>query len=206
MLATYSAPNKMPVKNPVKVSVLVEALSAAGNSHEFLVTSNITIVDDDFYLLVKIDGQELEYYNNDNNTRIYCFAGDDHFQIIADMESASEPTKNIFTLAFRNPSKTTRILNGPTGQSENLTFSPLPGLGYTLNYEKRERKEDDSPCVRKDEYGSATATLMEYAGIGSIARGSFSGTLWEDNIQLKEKCKMPVAHTTEGIFSLLVQP
>jgi hypothetical protein len=207
MNVTYTAPNKMPAKNPIKISVSLEAVSTAGNSREFLVSSDITVVDDDFYLLVKIDGQELEYYNNDstNNTRIYCFVGDDHFQIIADMEGASDPTKNIFTLAFRNPSVTTRILNGPTGQSENLSFFTKPELEYTLNYEERTSK-DDGTCVHQDEYGNATATLTEFAGIGSIARGSFSGTLWEDNTQLKEQCKMPIAHSIEGIFSLVVQP
>jgi hypothetical protein len=204
--ATYTAPDKMPAKNPLKVSVSLEAISAQGNSRELLVSSSITIVDD-FYLLVKIDGQELQYYNNDSsyNTRIYCFVGDEHFQIIADMEGPLDPTINIFNLAFRNPSVTTRILNGPTGQSENLSFFTKPELQYTLNYEDRIQK-DDGTCVHKAEYGNATATLTEFAGVGSIARGSFSGTLWEDNSQLKAQCKMPIPHSIEGIFSLLVQP
>lgn len=207
MNATYKAPNKMPAKNPIKVSVSLEAVSAGGISREFFFSSDINVIDDDFYLLVKIDGQELEYYNNDstNNTRIYCFVADDHFQIIADMEGVADPTINIFNLAFRNPSVTTRILNGPTGQSENLSFFTKPELQYTLNYEERTHK-DDGTCVHKDEFGNATATLTEFAGIGSIARGSFSGTLWEDNIQLKEQCKMPISHSIEGIFSLVVQP
>jgi hypothetical protein len=204
--ATYTAPDQTPANNPVAVSVQLEAKNKLGSSATFLVTSNITVVDYEFYLLVKIDGQEFKYFQSDSSfyTLINCFVDEDHFQIIAEVETASSYI-NIFTLAFSNPSVTTRILNGPTGANENLSFWPLPELEYTLNYEHRELNAD-SACVRKDQYGNATATLTEYTGTGSIARGSFSGTLNEDNTQLNAQCKMPIAHSIEGEFRLMVNP
>jgi len=205
--ATYTAPDQVPANNPVAVSVQLEAKNEGGSSATFLLVSNIRVVDNGFYLLVKIDGQEFKYLQSDSSfkTRIYCFVDDDHFQIIAEMETATS-TKNIFTLAFSNPSVTTRILNGPTGANENLSFTPFPELGgYTLNYEQRTLKADSS-CAREDRYGSATATLTEYSGPGSIARGSFTGTLNEDNTQLNAQCKMPIAHSIEGEFWLMVTP
>jgi hypothetical protein len=203
--ATYKAPDQIPANNPVAVSVQLEAKTQGGATEAFLVTSNITIVDDAYYLLVKIDGQEFKYLQVDTswNTRINCFFGDGHFQIIADMEG--DVSTNVFNLAFSNPSVTTRILNGPTGASNNLGFSPVNTIMYTLDYEQRTLTTDGS-CIRKEQYGSATATLTEYTGPGAAARGYFSGTLYEDNNEFNLNCKMPIAHSIEGEFWLMVNP
>jgi hypothetical protein len=202
--ATYKAPDQIPTNNPVAVSVQLEAKTQGGSTEAFLFTSNITIVDDAYYLLVKIDGQEFKYLQIDTswNTRINCFLDEGHFQIIADMDGASV-SENVFNLAFSNPSVTTRILNGPTGASNNLGFSPVNTIMYTLDYEQRTITTDSS-CIRKSQYGNATATLTEYTGPGAVARGYFSGTLYEDNSQLDLHCKMPIAHSIEGEFWLLV--
>jgi hypothetical protein len=74
---------------------------------------------------------------------------------------------------------------------------------YALEYEQRTRASDSS-CIRKSQYGNATATLTEYTGPGAAARGYFSGTLHEDNNQLNLNCKMPIAHSIEGEFWLMV--
>lgn len=201
--ATYKAPEQIPANNPVAVTAQLEVKNKSGISTGFFITSNITVVDDAYYLLVKIDGQEFKYLQIDTswNTRINCFLDEGHFQIIADMEGAV--STNVFNLAFSNPSVTTRILNGPTGASNNLGFSPVNTIMYTLDYEQRTRASDSS-CIRKSQYGNATATLTEYTGPGAVARGSFSGTLYEDNSQLNLHCKMPIAHTIEGEFWLMV--
>lgn len=203
-LATYTAPNQVPANNPVAVSVQLETKDEAGSSAAFFLISNIRVVDNGYYLLVKIDGHEYKYFQDDTifNTRINCFVGDGHFQIIADMDDVST-NKNIFTLAFSDPSVTTRILNGPTGDNSNLSFWPSPELEYTLNYEQRTLKADSS-CVREERYGNATATLTEYTGAGAIVRGYFSGTLNEDNLERDAQCKLPIAHSIEGEFWLMI--
>ena len=203
--ATYKAPDQVPANNPVAVTAQLEVKNKSGITAAFFVTSNITVVDDAYYLLVKIDGQEFKYLQVDTSwyTRINCFLDQGHFQIIADMEGAV--STNVFNLAFSNPSVTTRILNGPTGASNNLGFSPVNTIMYTLDYEQRTRASDSS-CIRKSQYGNATATLTEYTGPGAVARGYFSGTLYEDNNQLNLNCKMPIAHSIEGEFWLMVNP
>jgi hypothetical protein len=202
--ATYKAPDQIPANNPVAVTVQLEVKNKTGNTAPFFVTSNITVVDDAYYLLVKIDGQEFKYLQIDTswNTRINCFLDDGHFQIIADMEGAV--STNVFNLAFSNPSVTTRILNGPTGASNNLGFSPVNYIMYTLDYEQRTLAPDSS-CITKSQYGNATATLTEYTGPGSVVRGYFSGTLNEDNDQLSLHCRMPISHKIEGEFWLMVR-
>ncbi|MEI7898235.1 MAG: hypothetical protein WCJ26_14450 [bacterium] len=203
--ATYKAPDQVPANNPVAVTVQLAVKNKSGITAAFFITSNITVADD-YYLLVKIDGQEYKYLQVDTSskTRINCFVDQGDFQIIADMDDVSS-NKNIFTLAFTNPSVTTRILNGPTGGDQNFSFWPIPDLEYTMSYEQRTLNADTS-CTRGSRYGNATATLAEYTGKGSAVRGTFSGTLNEDNIQLNSQCKMPIAHTIEGEFWLLVNP
>ena len=60
--ATYKAPSQKPASNPVAVTVELEAADKAGNKSSFFVTSNITVVESDLFLTLKVDGVEYEYY------------------------------------------------------------------------------------------------------------------------------------------------
>lgn len=200
--ATYTAPNQVPANNPVAVTVQLDCENKTGGSITFFLTSNITVVGDEEYLLVRIDGQEYNYYYGTDSIQMYCFVMDGYFQILANIDA----DHNYFNLAFENPSVTTRILNGPTGDDSNFAFFPNASSNYAMSYEQRTIQIDES-CVRTEQYGSATATLTEYTGtVGSIARGTFSGTLYEDNNQLDMDCAMPIAHSIEGEFVLKIAP
>ncbi|MBL0343345.1 MAG: hypothetical protein IPP71_22290 [Bacteroidetes bacterium] len=202
--AIYIAPNQIPANNPVAVSVQLDCRNTLGGSKTYFLTSNITVVGDEEYLLVRIDGQEYGYLN-DGSTGFFCqLSLSGQLQIIAEMGQGGTQY-NVFGLGFDNPSVTTIILNGPTGDNSNLVFFPDAFSAYTMNYEQR-TIEPDSSCTRIDRYGSATATLTEYSGPGTITRGFFSGTLYEDNSILSSNCNMPIAHSIEGEFVLMVAP
>jgi hypothetical protein len=60
MTATYTSPNKKPSTNPVAITVELEASNKEASKRSFMLTCNITVVED-LYLSVTIDGKEYTY-------------------------------------------------------------------------------------------------------------------------------------------------
>src|SRR5690606_34997385 len=97
--ATYKAPNTKPSTNPVAVSVTLESNNKEGRKSSYMLTSSISVVDSDLYLLLKVDGQTYEYFQYGINGAIppdpnnmwmtNCSQDDDTFVIGAGLYTPS---------------------------------------------------------------------------------------------------------------------
>jgi hypothetical protein len=211
--ATYTAPGKKPTSNPVAVSVSLEANDKDGKKKGYLLTSSISIVDSDLYLLMKIDGQAYEYIQYGLNGAIppdpndiwmaNCSFGDNSLAIFGSQFVNSTDLKNGFGLEIQNPSEgsiTLDCFNGNgTGDMEFIfgVGGPVFGNSYVHRTLVNDTCMDDYLC------SSITVTLLSYTGeSGSIVTGYFSGKLYEDKPGYFAQCKSSDEHIIEGEFRL----
>jgi hypothetical protein len=210
--ATYTAPAQVPAINPAAVTVQLQASNKEGGQFNFLVTSNITVIQDDLYVKVKIDGQPYQYtqygFNQatppdpDNFTQVICGLTGDKLEIMASFLSTTGPVKNNFILNFTNPMETTKTLVGSNKNGDDdLSFMLMPGTSYELNYEQRILNQ--GTCERVSLCGSATATLLSYSASNPLVTGYFSGTIYEDKPTFFDNCTTPISHTIEGEFRVM---
>jgi hypothetical protein len=211
---TYTAPGQVPAINPAAVTVQLEAKNKLGNLVNFLVTSNITVVENNFYLLMKIDGQPYQYtqYGYDtvtppdpnNFSQVICGLSGDKFEIIASVIGTTAPPKNIFVIDITSPSETTKVLVGSNNNgNDNLSFISVPGgSDYELNYQQRTLITPDN-CDRVNLCGYATATLVTFSVSDMLVTGYFSGKIYEDSPGFFNSCTTPIAHTIEGEFRVM---
>ncbi len=209
---TFTAPGQIPAISPAAVSVQLEAFNKAGISANFLVTSNITVVEDNFYLLLKIDGQPYKYtqYGYDtaappdpnNFSQVISGMTGNKLEIMASVISGTAPPKNLFVLDFTNPSETTKVLVGSNNNgNDNLSFMLVLGTSYELNYQQRTLNQGN--CERVNLCGNATATLTTYSVTDMLVTGTFSGTIYEDNSGFFNSCTTPIPHTITGEFRVM---
>jgi hypothetical protein len=212
--ATYTAPGKKPSTNPVAISVQVETSNKEGSKATFLITSNISVVDTDLYLLVKVDGQEFEYYeyglngsvppDPNNFELVNCGLDEGRLEIVAAFYNSAMNPKNIFELTFANPAETSRNLIGFNLEGDdNMFFTPEQGTGYDIDYTKRTKNQYDV-CELENLCGSIAVTLTTYNGSNTVVRGYFSGTLYEDKPGYANDCKMADTHSISGEFNLML--
>jgi hypothetical protein len=212
--ATYTAPDQKPSTNPVAVSVQVETNNKEGIRNTFLITSNISVVDSDLHLLLKIDGQDIYYTqygftvttppDPDNFTMVQCGLEDGNFGIVASYISTTAGPKKIFEFLLTDPTQSTRVLIGSNNNgNDNFAFSPEPGTEYNMNYTQRTPNQDNT-CDNQYFCSNITVTLQTYTGSNAVVRGSFSGSFYEDKQDYADECKMPDSHSVEGEFVLMM--
>jgi hypothetical protein len=212
--AIYTAPGSVPVTNPEAVTVQLEASKTTGGSMSFMVTSNITVVANEFFLHLTIDGHPYDYtqygFNTevppdpDNFTQLICAVTDGKFEMMGSLLSTTAPVKNIFVLNIMNPSQTTKTLVGSNNNgNDDLSFNadPTGTSGFELNYQQRTPNAGN--CDRVYLCGNATATLVTYSVTDMLVAGHFSGTIYEDNQGLFDNCTTPIPHHIEGEFRMM---
>ena len=210
--ATYKAPGQIPAVNPAAVTVQLEAINKLGSSTNFLVTSNITVVENNFYLLLKIDGQPYQYtqYGYDtaappdpnNFSQVVCGLSGDKLEILASVINGAAPPKNLFVLDFASPFETTKVLVGSNSNgNDNLSFMLVPGTSYELNYQQRTLNQGN--CERVNLCGNATATLTSYSVTNMLVIGTFKGIIYEDNSGFFNSCTTPIPHIITGEFRVM---
>lgn len=213
--ATYKAPNAKPSVNPVAVSVHLEGKKKNGQTVTYMVTSGISIVDSDLYVLVKIDGVTHEYYQyglngsippDPNNISIANCGTDGEGRVMFGGMSAQNGTTmlNGFSMVIHSPTEGTRSLTCYEAVEDDaydevsFQFS-AGGKYYALDYVKRTpvNQNCDSDYLCGD--GSITFITYENKTMGNV-RGYFSGTIYED--APANSCVSDIAHTFEGEFWL----
>lgn len=213
--ATYTAPNQKPSSNPVAVTVQLEASNKEGAKMSFSLTSNISIVDSNLYLLVNVDGQTYEYYQygfngtippdpNDISIANAAVDQDDNVVLVV----GTHVKNNIdmldgFAFQVRNPSEGTHVLSCFAQSSiDDMNFA-LSTNEYTLTYTKRTQTRPDY-CEYELTCGDVSVTFisdpMESEG---HVRGYFSGTLYEDKDEFNNSCTPAIPHHVEGEFWLV---
>ena len=213
--ATYTAPGKKPAVNPVAVTVQLEANNKEGGKVSYMVTSNISVIETDLYLLVKIDGKTIEYYQygfngaippDPNNANLAnCSGNSDGVVVIFGTSTVNGSTlTNSFVISIDKATVTTRLLkSGNANGNDNLTFMSEPGKSYEMDYLERIYDAAHATCNTTSKWGNNTVTVLKLEGAGGIIQGYFSGTIYEDKTGYDDNCKTPDAHTVEGEFNLL---
>ena len=213
--ATYTAPGKKPTTNPVAVSVSMESDDKDGKKKSYLLTSSISVVESDLYLLVKIDGQSYEYFQyglngalppDPNNIWLAnCTFADKSLSMVGTEIINSSDVRNGFALEFQNPTEGTILLdcfNGDATADMEFNF----GIGSAIfgnSYVKRTLTNDT--C--EDEYlcGNISLTLLTYTGeFNSKVHGYFEGKLYQDKPGYFDQCKSSDDHIIEGEFNLIL--
>jgi hypothetical protein len=209
---TYTAPNQKPSVNPVAISVELEADNKEGRKLSYMVTSNISVVDTDLYLILKVDGQIYEYYQygfngtippDPNNLSIVnCGFSENKMTIAASTAANGVDLVNLFGLELDNPTQGTRSLECfYTDGNDDVAFMPNAGEAYDDG--RLIRTKSDEKCETEYSCSDFTITLSAFENefMGEV-RGHFSGTLYHDKPGYHNECRNADAHSIEGEFSL----
>jgi hypothetical protein len=211
--ATYTAPGKKPDANPVSVSVQLESSNKEGAKSSYILNSSISIVEDDLYLIVKIDGVSYEYYqyglnggtppDPNNYALANCTFDENTLALVGSMIHNNIDLTNLFGVELKGPFEGTRPFTCFPDGDDDMGFIPAMGSEYVN--ERAIRKMSNGDCY--DEYSCAdisfTLLTFENTFLGKV-RGYFSGTVYEDKPSYPNDCKSSDAHTIEGEFNLLL--
>ncbi len=209
--ATYKAPTAKPNTNPVAVSVHLEATqNGTAQTTHYTVTSSISVIESDLYVMVKVDGETHEYYQYGfngstppdlNNISIAnCGStGDGGVAITGSFIQNATTVVSGFVLEIANPAEGTVALTCLQNDGEDdASFQQANGEKYySLDYATR------TPVNQNCEYNllcsNVLVTFITYEDetLGNV-RGYFSGTLYEPGNA--EACQSDIAHSIEGEF------
>ncbi len=207
-VVTYTAPSKSPSTNPVAVSVQLES----DNKTSYMLTSNISIVEEDLYLLIKVDGQTFEYYQyglngaippDPNNFSIAnCTISDNTLAVFGTTTGPNNELKNLFGMELHNPTEGDHSLSCfHTDGEDDLGFMPVSLTAY--ENERSIRTKAGTDCIIENVCGDISVTLLVFENkFLGVVQGYFSGTIYEDKQGYSTQCKSSDAHTIEGEFRL----
>jgi len=212
--ATYKAPNAKPTINPVAVSVHLEAKqSGTAQTTQYTVTSSISVIDSDLYILINVDGETHEYYQygfngstppDPNNISIAnCGTdGDGGLAISGSFIQNATTVVSGFTLEIANPAEGTVALTCLQNDGEDdASFQLANGEKYySLDYATRTQVNQNCNYNYLCSNVSVTFIAYENKQMGNV-RGYFSGTLYEPGNA--ETCQSDIAHSIEGEFWLM---
>jgi hypothetical protein len=209
--AKYTAPGRVPSRNPVAVSLELEYTT--GNAKQkLLLVSNITILEKGVFLLT-VDGKEYKTYQNritlppdaaGTVTSSFTQDGRGAWYI-----SASSGIAWSFELNMEKPSKgTTSSKLCQPNDDVNVRFT-MRAVEYGNGY--YERKKEASGFCNVSNLGDGCGpvplviTLEKFEDkVGGIVSGSFSGAIYE-NYDTQRACRTSTRHPISGVFSLEIQ-
>ena len=177
-----------------------------------MLTSNISVVDSDLYLLLKVDGQTYAYYQyglngtippDPNNFAIVnCGYTENAIAISASMVTNGMDLSNLFGMELSNPSEGTHELDCfYTDGDDDIGFIPIAGTAYEDERVIRMKLNDSCETEYTCSDFSVTLITFEDKSMGEVI-GFFSGTLYEDKPNYSKDCLNPDVHTIEGEFRL----
>jgi hypothetical protein len=216
LTATYTAPNKRPANNPVAVTVQLESSNKEGKKASFYVTSTISVVESDLYLLVTINGSSYEYFqygvngtippDPNNYTGVNCNSDAEGLGIVAITTTNSTTFVNGFALALKNPVVGSQNLEGfNCDGDDDITFQIYPSTAYSLNYTQRTYDALHDICNTEYLCSNVSVTILEMDDKTAIVRGYFSGEVYSESSNSDhENCRTPAVHTISGEFRLIM--
>lgn len=211
--ATYKAPNATPSVNPVAVSVHLEGRKKNGQTSTYMLTSSISIVESDLYVLVRVDDQFYEYYQygfngsippDPNNISIAnCGKSGDGGLLLGGLHIQNGATQvSSFGLEIANPVNEGAVPlsclydDGDDDASFQLGMAEKT---YTIGYTKR--TPVNQTCDYEYLCGEITVTFTQYENKfrGNVS-GFFSGKLYEPASE--NSCQTDIVHAISGTFQL----
>lgn len=213
--ATYKAPSQKPATNPVAVTVELEAKDKAGKKSSFFVTSNITVVESDLFLTLKVDGVKFEYveygFNGvlpddpNNYFGVNCSEDNGKLSFVATHSQGSNFTE-YFVIDMANSSEGTHpLICIWDGGDDDAVFqhNPISPIAYESSFTKRTYNEQGQKCDIDNMCADFTVTIIRNSRESKTITGYFSGILYEDKETYDKQCKTPDKHIVEGEFNLM---
>jgi len=212
LTATYTAPNSKPSVNPVAITVQLESRTTGGKTGSYFVTSNITVIESDYFLFIEIDGTNYEFYqygfdgiivpDPNNYTQVVCGSSNSVLEIAANRIVNSTTIKESFELKFTNAGVTTRNL---IGGNDDINFMSDPKFDYTFGYEERTYDAINQHCNTESRYNNISVTILTYDTTTGELQGNLTGEVHSysttDDIN---NCKTSERHTINAEFRLII--
>jgi hypothetical protein len=192
----------------------MKANNYLGGISTFILTSNITILDNDLYLHLNAPGVNQTYYqwglngsvppNSDVLDIVNCGLSDGKVGIAAGLTSSQGAMTRSFSMVFGSTQPGTYVMFGsncPDGDDE-ATYSenPQSGYAYTLNYYTRHMQND--VCYSENECADFIAKITAYDEDTQIIKGYFSGSLYYDPPDAWDNCSSSEEISVSGTFRL----
>ncbi len=215
--ATYTAPSTVPKHNTVAVSVKLKTSTELGASTTFLLTSNITIVENDLFLQVEFLGNTYTYYqygydlsetpDSSSFSIVLCGLSENMLHIGGSTYNDMGISDGI-EIYFENPvSNGSRGLIGiGDGGNDALDFAIFnPARSYDMENVTRTRLQDNSCYFERNASNNITMTLTKFEGsVNTDVEGSFSGTLYYADPNDDLDCKSSTPYPVSGSFHLIL--
>jgi len=216
--AVYQAPQQVPSPNTVAVSLTLKANNYLGGISNFMLVSNITILDSEYYLTVIAGGLDETYYpwyadpapingepyvgctNTEGLMTIWAYIYDENTNV----------TTQWLSLEFEGLNQGFyTISSGNTSCNDGLEE-----VGYVLNTndafsaydtEKIVRSGTPSNCDVSIECSDFGLTITSFDPDTKVIEGYFSGTLNADSPDAIENCQSETDLPISGTFRLRVE-
>ncbi len=216
LTARYTAPDKRPQRAQVAVTAHLEARSSDNRvMMNFMLVSNLTIIDSEYFLRVVVDGVEYIYYqygfngsvpeNPKSYAMVNCGVDSDGVLGVAASYLNGNALTNIFLAGFAGPAKGSRSMTciyDDQHNGDDMSFAAL-GDGYDFRSRYVERHQNKNVCETEQRCPPLTVTFSEFTpGMYNIVAGSFSGTLYEEKAGAANACRSDTPHQISGEFRL----
>lgn len=213
--AVYQAPAEVPSPNPVAVSLHLKANNYLGGISNYILTSNITILDNDLYLHLNAPGDDYTYYQWGINgsippstgeiCMINCGFSEGQLEIAGGVTSSQGAYSHSFVMEVGGLQPGTYVLMGSNcNGDEGVSYSadPMSGFAYSLNLVRRNMNNQ----VCEDEYTCADfiTKITAYNDETKIVEGNFSGNLYYDPPDAWDNCTSSEEIQVSGSFRLKV--
>ena len=216
--AVYQAPEEVPSPNTVAVSLSLKANNYLGGISNFMLVSNITILDAEFYLTLNAGGLDETYFpwyadpapsngepyvgctNTEGLMTIWAYIYDENTNV----------STQWLTLEFEGLNQGYyTISSGNTSCNDGLEE-----VGYVLNTndafsaydtEKIVRSGTPSDCNQTIQCSEVGLTITSFDADTKVIEGYFSGTLSADSPDAMDNCQSETDLPISGTFRLRVE-
>lgn len=216
--AVYHAPATAPTPPTATITVNLVARKRNLPNANYMLVSNITIIDATYYLKLNVDGQEFMYIqygfagqmpvDNNNMQNVNLGINDEGaIMISAGYISGGSNMTNSFLAEFTKTNVGVHSLTChntvTTAPVDDVSFMPTAnGMAYRNSYVKR--TSNGQNCNSDYLCGSFTSRITKFGSSAmSEVEGSFSGKLYFDGPDFSNQCKSSQEHAVSGEYRLI---
>lgn len=216
--AVYQAPQQVPSPNPVAISLSLQASNTLGGVNNFMLVSNITILDAEYYLTVNAGGLDETYYpwyadpdSTADDPFVNCMNTAGWMSIWAYIyDENTDVSTQWLMLEFEGLNEGYYVLSsggtscndGPEVVNYVLNTND-PFSGYDT--EKKVRSGTASNCNESIECSDFGLTITSFDPNTKVIEGYFSGTLNADSPEAVDNCQSETDLPISGTFRLRVE-
>lgn len=213
--ALYRAPSEVPAPNPVAVSLHLKANNYLGGISNFILTSNITILDNDLFLNLNVGGNSHTYYQwgingsippNPNEVSIInCGLSEGALAFVGGITTNQGGYSHSFMMEVSGSQPGTYVLLGANcNGDDDVSYSADPAAGYAYSLNLVNRSIVNQICQQEYTCSDFIVKITAYDNDTKIVEGNFGGSLFYDPPEGYESCISSEELQVNGTFRLKV--